>query len=215
MKKIVASGKTIEDAIRSGLTQLQTTEDQVQVVVLEQPSKRLFGLISNKEAKVEITLLPEPEIPVDPVGLAEDFLREVAGAMGMSVDVDRQSSRDGLLLGISGTGDLGMMIGRRGQTLDALQYLANIVANRHSDSHLRIVLDAEDFRERRRKTLEELSDRLAGRVIRSKKEVVLEPMSPQERKIIHSQLQNHPKVKTYSKGDDPNRCVVITLKQSL
>lgn len=105
-----------------------------------------------------------------------------------------------------------MLIGRRGGTLDALQYLVNIVANRYSDSHLRIVLDAEDFRERRRKTLEELSDRLAGRVIRTRKEVVLEPMTPHERKVIHSQLQNHPKVRTFSKGDEPNRRVVIALK---
>jgi spoIIIJ-associated protein len=114
---------------------------------------------------------------------------------------------------VSGSGDLGMLIGRRGQTLDALQYLVNIVANRYASSHLRIVLDAEDFRERRRKTLEDLSDRLAGRVIRTRKEVVLEPMAPHERKVIHSQLQHHPKVKTFSRGDEPNRRVVITLRQ--
>jgi spoIIIJ-associated protein len=218
MKKIVASGKTIEDAVRNGLMQLQTTEERVSVTVLTHPSKGLFGLIGVKEAKVEVTLLSEPEPSVkqgeetNNIEKTANFLSEVAGAMGLQVRIDRQTTKEGLMLGISGSGDLGMMIGRRGQTLDALQYLANIVANRHSDNHLRIVLDAEDFRERRRKTLEELSDRLAGRVIRSKKEVVLEPMSPQERKIIHSQLQNHPKVKTYSKGDDPNRRVVITLK---
>jgi spoIIIJ-associated protein len=91
--------------------------------------------------------------------------------------------------------------------------LVNIVANRYASSHLRIVLDAEDFRERRRKTLEDLSDRLAGRVIRTRKEVVLEPMAPHERKVIHSQLQHHPKVKTFSRGDEPNRRVVITLRQ--
>jgi spoIIIJ-associated protein len=105
-----------------------------------------------------------------------------------------------------------MIIGRRGQTLDALQYLVTIVANRYSDNHIRIVLDAENFRERRRKTLEELSERLAGRVIRTRKEIVLEPMMPHERKIIHSQLQSHPKVRTFSQGDDPNRRVVIALR---
>jgi spoIIIJ-associated protein len=104
------------------------------------------------------------------------------------------------------------LIGRRGQTLDALQYLTNIVANRFSTSHVRIVLDAEQFRERRRQTLEQLSERLASRVIRSKKEVVLEPMSPQERKVIHSHLQDHPSVKTYSKGEEPNRRVVIVMR---
>jgi spoIIIJ-associated protein len=215
MKKIVASGKTIEDAVRNGLTELQATADRVQVTVLEHPTKGLFGLIGAKEAKVQLELLPEPEpvrAAVDPIGEAERFISEVAGTMGLTVSIERSESRDGVTLSLSGGGDIGLLIGRRGQTLDALQYLVNIVANRYSDSHLRIVLDAEDFRERRRKTLEELSERLAGQVIRTKKEVVLEPMSPQERKIIHSWLQNHAKVKTFSKGDEPNRRVVITLK---
>ncbi|GKU77133.1 RNA-binding cell elongation regulator Jag/EloR [Paenibacillus sp. L3-i20] len=206
MKKIVASGKTIDDAVRNGLTQWQVTEDRVKIVVLEQPSRGLFGLIGVKEAKVELELIPDPLLE------AEQFLREVARTMGLQVSIDRKQTRDGIQLSVSGGGDLGMLIGRRGGTLDALQYLVNIVANRYSDSHLRIVLDAEDFRERRRKTLEELSDRLAGRVIRTRKEVVLEPMTPHERKVIHSQLQNHPKVRTFSKGDEPNRRVVIALK---
>ncbi|WP_424769347.1 RNA-binding cell elongation regulator Jag/EloR [Paenibacillus sp. sgz302251] len=207
MKKIVASGKTIEDAVRNGLTQLQVTEDRVKTVVLEQPAKGFFGLFGTKDAKVELELIP------DAMQEAEHFLREVAGTMGLQVNIDRKQTREGTLLAVSGSGDLGMLIGRRGQTLDALQYLVNIVANRYSDNHLRIVLDAEDFRERRRKTLEDLSERLAGRVIRTRKEVVLEPMSPHERKVIHSQLQNHPRVKTFSKGDEPNRRVVIALRQ--
>src|SRR5690606_4698385 len=127
---------------------------------------------------------------------AERFIRDVAQAMGLNVELTWNQSKEGLLLSIACNGDLGMIIGRRGQTLDALQYLVTIVANRYSDNHMRIVLDAENFRERRRKTLEELSDRLAGRVIRTKQEVVLEPMTPLERKVIHSQLQGHPKVRT-------------------
>lgn len=207
MKKIVASGKTVDDAVRSGLTQLNVTMDRVKVLVTEQPSKGLFGLIGVKEAKVELELIPDPTIE------AEQFLRDVAEAMGLTIAIERKTTKEATYLSVSGGGDIGMLIGRRGQTLDALQYLVNIVANRYSDSHLRIVLDAEDFRERRRKTLEELSERLAGRVVRTKKEVVLEPMSSHERKVIHSQLQNHPRVKTYSKGDEPNRRVVIALKE--
>ncbi|RXZ83868.1 protein jag [Paenibacillaceae bacterium] len=206
MKKIVASAKTIEDAVQNGLAQLQVAKDRVNITVLEQPSKGLFGLIGVKEAKVELELIP------DPAGEAERFVLEVARTMGLTVSIKRQETREGLLLELSGGDDLGMMIGRRGQTLDALQYLTNIVANKYSDSHFRLVLDAENFRERRRKTLEELSDRLANRVIRSRKEVVLEPMSPQERKIIHSQLQSHPRVKTFSKGDEPHRRVVIAIR---
>ncbi|MFB9326591.1 RNA-binding cell elongation regulator Jag/EloR [Paenibacillus aurantiacus] len=227
MRKIVASGKTIDDAVRNGLMELNTTMDQVAVTVLEAPSRGLFGLIGVKPAKVEVALIEIESVDdgtpaeraelvglrSDPLAEAERFIVEVGATMGLSLTVSRSSSREGTTLAVQGSGDLGLLIGRRGQTLDAMQYLVNIVANRYSDSHLRIVLDAENFRDRRRKTLEDLSDRLAGRVLRTKKEVVLEPMSSQDRKVIHAQLQNHDRVKTYSKGDEPNRCVVITLKQ--
>jgi len=206
MTKVLASGKTIEDAVRNGLTQLQVTEDRVKVVVIEQPAKGFLGLIGSKDAKVELELIPDPKEE------AERFIRDVAQAMGLDVQLAWTETKDNLLLSISCNGDLGMLIGRRGQTLDALQYLVTIVANRYSDNHIRIVLDAENFRERRRKTLEDLSERLAGRVVRTRKEVVLEPMVPHERKVIHSQLQSHPKVRTFSQGDEPNRRVVITLK---
>lgn len=205
MRKIVASGKTIEEAVRNGLHQLQTTEDRVRTVVLEQPSRGLFGLIGTREAKVELEELPTP------YDYAEQFVVEVASCMGLKVNVSGSDSKEGFLLEVQGEEDLGQMIGRRGQTLDALQYLTTIVANRYSDKPVRIVLDAEGFRERRRKTLEELSDRLADRVVKTKKEVTLEPMSPQERKIIHSQLQHHPLVRTFSQGEEPNRRVVIAL----
>jgi len=206
MKKLLASGKTIEDAVRSGLAQLGVKEDRVSVKVLEQPSKGLFGLIGAKEAKVELELLP------DGVEEAIKFLGEVAGAMGLTVSVERADENDAVRINITGS-DLGILIGRRGQTLDSLQYLANIVANRHSSHHLRIVLDAEQFRERRRQTLEALSERMALRVIRTRKEIMLEPMTSQERKIIHARLQSNPNVKTYSQGDEPNRRIVIALKQ--
>lgn len=206
MTKILASGKTIDDAVKNGLAQLQVAEDRVKVVVIEQPSKGFLGFIGSKDAKVELELIPDAKEE------AEKFISDVAKAMDLEVKLSWQESKEGLLLSIACDGDLGMIIGRRGQTLDALQYLVTIVANRYSDNHIRIVLDAENFRERRRKTLEELSDRLAGRVIRTRTEVVLEPMVPHERKVIHSQLQGHPKVRTFSKGDEPNRRVVIALK---
>lgn len=205
MKKIVVSGKTIEDAVKAGLAQWNVPSERVNVQVLEQPSKGLFGLIGSKDAKVELELIP------DALEEAEQFLSDVFRTMHIEASLERQTTADGVLLNIQGK-ELGLLIGRRGQTLDSLQYLVNIVANRYSDSHVRIVLDAEKFRERRKQTLVELSERLAKRVIRSRKEVVLEPMSPQERKVIHSQLQNHPNVKTYSKGEEPNRRVVIALR---
>ncbi len=195
----------MEEAIRNGLAKLGTSEDRVKVTVLEQPSKGLFGLIGVKEAKVELELLP------DGVDEAIQFLEEVTESMNTKVTMERIETQDEVRINLNGT-DLGILIGRRGQTLDALQYLTNIVANRHSDRHLKIVLDAEQFRERRRQTLESLSERMASRVIRTKKDIVLEPMSSLERKIIHARLQSHPQVRTYSQGDEPNRCIVIALK---
>lgn len=205
MKTIVVTGKTIEDAIKSGLIQWNVPEDRVKAKVLEQPSKGLFGLIGAKEAKVELELIP------DALEEAIAFLEEVFRTMDIQVNIDREQTDDGVQFNLNGK-ELGILIGRRGQTLDSLQYLVNIVANRYSSSHVRIVLDAENFRLRRKQTLEELSNRLAMRVIRTRKEVVLEPMSPQERKVIHSQLQNHPEVKTFSKGEEPNRRIVIALR---
>ncbi|GAB6927972.1 protein jag [Paenibacillus sp. JCM 10914] len=260
MSKIVATGKTIEDAVAQGLAQWGVSKDRVSIQVLSQPSRGFLGLFGVKEAKVELTLLPDrasgessgaevpihrqastrtPEVKIsqssvavaEPVvrtehqaGSANDdskdpyheailFLKDTGQAMGLDISIDVEKGKDYTTLQISGAG-LGLMIGRRGQTLDALQYLANIVANRYSDHYLRIVLDAENFRARRKKTLEDLADRLAGRVLKSRKEIVLEPMPAAERKVIHARLQSHGGVKTYSKGDEPNRRVVITTKSS-
>lgn len=195
----------MEEAVRKSLVTLGVSEDRVKVTVLEQPSKGLFGLIGAKEARVQLELLP------DGVDHAVAFLQEVTDAMHSAVTIERDDGRDDVLLNLSGA-NLGMLIGRRGQTLDALQYLTNIVANRHSDRHLRIVLDAEQFRKRRRETLEALSDRMALRAVKTRKDIMLEPMSSSERKVIHARLQGHPHVRTYSQGDEPNRCVVIAVK---
>ncbi|GGH66018.1 RNA-binding cell elongation regulator Jag/EloR [Paenibacillus silvae] len=234
MTTVITSGKTVEDAVNQGLAELGVSRDKVEIQVLEQPSKGFLGLFGVKAAKVEVKLLPvpeaaseqpikpatpEPEIDAllegvavhNPYEEAAAFLKEVAAGMGLDVEVHIKKQRDGHIFNISGE-DLGMIIGRRGQTLDALQYLTNIVANRYSENFVRIVLDAENFRQRRRKTLEDLAERLAGQAIRTGKEVVLEPMPPLERKVIHAKLQNHPQIKTLSKGEEPNRRVVITLK---
>jgi spoIIIJ-associated protein len=205
MKKLLVTGKSIEEAVKNGLRQWNTTEDRVKVHVLEQPSRGLFGFIGTRDAKVELELIP------DAVEETISFLQDVFRTMRLEVRIEKKLDKENMELHLYGS-DLGMLIGRRGQTLDALQYLMNIVANRYSTTHLRIVLDAENFRERRQKTLEELADRLAERVIRTQKEVILEPMSPQERKVIHAQLQDHSKVRTFSRGEEPNRRVVIVLR---
>lgn len=205
MKKVTVTGKSIEDAVKEGLAQLNAVEDQVEITIIEQPSKGLFGLIGTKEAKVEL------QLKHDAIQVATTFLDEIFGLMNVDITIEKLEEEDNVRLNFIGS-ELGILIGRRGQTLDSLQYLVNIVANRNSDSHTRIILDAEDFRVRRKKTLQQLALRLANRVSKTGREVVLEPMSPLERKIIHSFLQEHPKVQTYSKGEEPNRRVVILLR---
>lgn len=242
MNTLIVSGKTIEDAIKNGLAQWKVAEDRVTVRVLEKPSRGLFGWIGVRPATVEMTLLEKPPSPVpspspaagakaveeaalpsteagveaaeqgpDPIEEAKRFIISATRAMGLEVDVSVRKRKDTVMFDLSGS-DLGLIIGRRGQTLDSLQYLTGLVANRYTKHHLRIILDAEQFRERRKKTLEALADRLANKAVRNRQEVVLEPMTPQERKIIHAKLQDHPRVKTSSKGVEPNRCIVISVK---
>lgn len=214
MTKLIVSGKTVEDAVQRGLRELSVSREEVQVTILEEPAKGLFGLFGSKEAKVELALLEEMKHEPsgnEPIDHAIQFLMDVFEAMNQQVEIELVENEDHARLQFHGD-ELGILIGRRGQTLDALQYLANIVANRHANEHLRIIVDAENFRERRKQTLEQLADRLANKVVRTGNEVVLEPMTPLERKIIHTHLQQHPDVKTYSKGDEPNRKVVITMK---
>ena len=239
--KRVYSGRTVKDAINKGLQELGVKEDDVKVTVLEEPSRGFFGLFGAKDARVELEVIvrdepPEPTAqvaakaeddgaaddavhaetaeppPSDVLELAKAYLADIAEKMGVKASVASSALEDGYILFEMKGKNLGLLIGRRGQTLDALQTLVNVYANRLSGEHLRIILDAERFRERRKKTLEDLSMRLANQVVRTKKEVVLEPMSAHERRIIHFKLQNHPKVKTYSKGEEPNRRIVITLK---
>jgi spoIIIJ-associated protein len=221
MKTIIVSAKSVEEAIQDGLNQLNTTEDQVDVVVLEQSSKGLFGLLGGKDAKVQLTLKEVARATSNSKAKshsngevfeqAKAFLAETLATMGLDVTIVVLEQADQVVFDIQGK-DLSQIIGRRGQTLDALQYLTNLVANRYSSSHARIVLDAENYRARRRKTLEQLAQRLASSVVKSREDVVLEPMSPAERKIIHAYLQEHPKVTTFSKGEEPNRRIVITLR---
>ncbi|WP_374017459.1 RNA-binding cell elongation regulator Jag/EloR [Paenibacillus thiaminolyticus] len=195
----------------------------VELTLLEKPEAPAPAPSPAAEAKSEpageaaipsVNATAEAEAGVegpDPIEEASRFIIDAARAMGLEVEVSVHKRKDTVTFDISGP-DLGLIIGRRGQTLDSLQYLTSLVANRYSKHHLRIILDAEQFRGRRKKTLEALADRLANKAVRNHQDVVLEPMTPQERKIIHAKLQNHPKVKTYSKGEEPNRRIVISVK---
>lgn len=205
-KNVVATGRTVEEAIRAGLELLNADRERVRIKVLEEPTKGFLGFIGSKSARVELELIP------DPVEEALDFLREVLDAIGIDGTLNVEDGGQEILIRISGSRDMGLIIGRRGQALDALQFLTNLAANRKTASPKRIVLDAAQFRERRREALVRLSERMAERVWKTRKEIVLEPMSPADRKIVHTHLQHHPAVRTYSTGEEPNRRVVISPK---
>ncbi|MBR6541630.1 MAG: protein jag, partial [Anaerotignum sp.] len=142
---------------------------------------------------------------------AETFLKEVFLSMGLIVKINAELKDKHLLVELTGD-DMGILIGKRGQTLDALQYLVNLVVNKKSPYYISVMLDTENYRQRRKETLESLAFNLAKKVKHTKKNVVLEPMNPYERRIIHSALQNDRFVTTFSEGEEPYRNVVITLK---
>ena len=207
MEMIEKTGKTVEEALEAALAELGVDRDRVEYKVIEAPSKPLFGLLGGREAKVEVTLKK-----VDPVDTARDFLDRVTKAMGLTVSIDAVASDEGINIDLRGE-DLGLLIGKHGQTLDALQYLTNLAAQRDGRDRVRIVIDVEDYRKRRADTLQQLALRLADRVKRSGDRVVLEPMTPHERKIIHMSLQSDSRIETFSEGQEPFRRVVITAKK--
>jgi spoIIIJ-associated protein len=204
MKKLEVTGKTIQEAINMGLLKWNVSLDRVIVDVIDHPTKGFIGFRS-KEAKVELTLIPTV------IDEANFFLENLFKVMNFSITVEEDINPDGPRLTLKGD-QTGILIGKNGQTLDALQNIVNIVVNRHTSSFIRIQLDAENFRYQRKRTLERLATQMASKVINSNADVTLEPMNAFERKIIHYELQDHPIVKTYSIGDEPRRKVVISIK---
>lgn len=261
MRTIEATGKTIEDAVRSGLVRLGLMEEEVTIEVLAEPKSGFLGF-GSKPAKVRLTekarknapiydieeeerkaappaeskaaeaapaedvTAETPEEPVEePAAVeaepaeetftaeeaaakAKAFLQDVLRNMGIDVMIEKMIKSDKIILHLHGK-NLGILIGKHGQTLDALQYLTNLTTNQGEETRHFIMLDVENYRQRREETLKQLAVRLAGRVKRSGEKVVLEPMNGYERKIIHVALQNEAHVRTESEGQDPYRHVVI------
>lgn len=167
--------------------------------------------VKAEEPKKEETVLAE--VQEGTIAAVEDFLKNTLAAMDMKVEITSEIDADGAL-SIDMKGEhMGILIGKRGQTLDALQYLANRVANKHQDGYVRVKLDTENYRSRREETLKHLAKNIAHKVKRTRRPVALEPMNPYERRIIHSALQSDPYVTTHSEGEEPYRKVVVTLKR--
>lgn len=275
MDSSVKCAKDVDSAVKLALEDLQLGIDEVDVTVLEEPSRGFFGIgqklalvkvEKKKEAKEppketkkpEVKKEKKPEKPqaaleekpkaakaetpkrkkeraprrveremqdLEPVieKIPEDelidvqdhaalkFLEEVTKEMGLDLDIKAKAGKETLYIDIQGK-DSGTVIGKRGQTLDAIQYLTSLVVNKEQSGYTRVVIDAENYRAKREKTLELLAIRLAKKVGKTKRSIKLEPMNPYERKVIHATLQNHPYVTTRSEGQDPYRRVIIELK---
>lgn len=279
-------GVDVEEAVKLALIDLKLSRDEVEVTVLEEPSKGFFGIgsklakvrvekkkpdVEEKPAEPEKKVKPEhkksekaehpisgepakeagteekprnkgnrnqkkkhsgnrekkekftaPDLDIDPVNKEElhdienhealAFLKEITEKMGLALNFHAKAGDDIVYLEMDGK-DSGTIIGKRGQTLDAIQYLTSLVVNKDSEKYIKVVIDAENYRAKRQKTLEQLANRLAAKVVKTKKYVRLEPMNPYERKIIHATLQKNPNIVTRSEGEEPYRRVIIELKK--
>lgn len=205
MREITASGQTVEDAVKSALEQLQTTEDQVEIEVIDEGRRGILGIFGSKLAVAHVRELKNQ------VEEAEKFILETAGNMGINIELTTTEEDNHVTFDMQGEG-IALLIGKRGQTLNALQYLVQLVINKDGKQFYRVMLDAEGYRGRRKETLETLAVRMAEKAKRLKQKVALEPMPAFERKIIHTALQNRKDVSTESGGVEPHRHVVIKTK---
>lgn len=207
MEFIEVTAKTVDDAITESLVKLGTTSDKIEYEVIEKGSNGFLG-IGSKMAKIRVRKKSDVEDYV------RDFLNDVFRAMDMEVEIMINKSEDGKNIDVELKGDeMGVLIGKRGQTLDSLQYLANLAVGKQVNEYVKVKLDTEDYRKRRKETLENLARNIAYKVKRTKRPVSLEPMNPFERRVIHSALQNDRYVSTHSEGEEPYRHVVVTMKR--
>lgn len=207
MEFIEVSAKTVDDAITEASIKLGTTSDKIEVEVIEKGSTGFLGI----KSKPAIINARKKNDTVDNI---REFLENVFSAMNMEVTIDIKKAEDDKVYEVELSGkEMGLLIGKRGQTLDSLQYLTNLAVNKHSDGYIKVKLDTEDYRQRRKDTLENLAKNIAYKVKRTKRPVSLEPMNPFERRVIHSALQGDRYVETHSEGEEPFRHVVVTLKK--
>lgn len=208
MNYVIKEARTVEDAITEALVELGITSDEAEIEVLEEQSSGLFGLFSNKLAKVKVSKNSTPDI------IVETFLEKVFKEMELDVELSIKYDEAESNMDIDMNGpNMGILIGKRGQTLDSLQYLISLVVNKEADNYIRVKLDTENYRDRRKQTLENLAKNLANKVKKTGRKFTLEPMNPYERRIIHFTLQNNKFVETHSEGEEPYRKVIIVPKK--
>ncbi|WP_231699459.1 RNA-binding cell elongation regulator Jag/EloR [Limnochorda pilosa] len=202
-----SSGRTVEEAVEAALQEMGANREQVEVEVLEEGTRGFLGILGAREARVRVRIQVKPE---EQNRKAREFLEGLLSRMKMDCGLETRFGEDQILhVNLTGS-ELGALIGRRGQTLEAIQYLVNVVANRGEADYQRILLDAEGYRDRRAEVLERLARRKARQVAETGQRVVLEPMNPWERRIVHLAVREMAEIETYSEGEEPNRRVVIT-----
>lgn len=208
MKSVVKVAKTVDEAIQEALIELDTKEEDVEIDIVKEPSKGLFGLIGSRDAEVKVSIV------YDPKEIADIFLTKVLNAMDVSAVNVIEKEEDKLFIDITeiSSTDKGIVIGKRGNTLDAIQYLLNLTLNRNRDTYTKVIIDIEGYRDKREQTLIRLANKMAEKSKYTKRPIKLEPMNPYERRIIHSALQKVENVTTYSEGKEPYRRVVIQFK---
>ena len=207
MEYIEISAKTVDEAITEALVKLGTTSDRIEYEIVEKANNGFLG-IGRKDAVIKVRKKYSVNDDI------KDFLNKVFEAMDLKVEIVMTAEENSNVINVDLKGDdMGVLIGKRGQTLDSLQYLTNLAVNKNAESFVKVKIDTEDYRKRRRETLENLAKNIAYKVKRTKRPVSLEPMNPFERRVIHSTLQNDKFVTTHSEGDEPYRHVVVTLKR--
>lgn len=207
MDYIEISAKTVDDAITDACQKFTVTSDKLEYEVVDEGKTGLLG-IGARPAVIKVRVKSSAE------DKAKDFLKDVFAAMDLTVVANVSYNEEENAMDIELSGDeMGILIGKRGQTLDSLQYLVSLVVNKDTENYVRVKVDTENYRKRRKETLENLAKNISYKVKRTKRPVSLEPMNPYERRIIHSALQNDKYVTTYSEGDEPFRHVVVVLKK--
>lgn len=207
MKILEITGKNVDEALRSALEQLNVTKDKVEVEVIEEGSKGFFNFIGAKPARIVV------KVKRDYLEEARTFVRSVLDAMEIKAEIRIKEENEVIHINLTGP-SMGVIIGYRGETLDSLQYLISLVVNKgHDIPYKKVVLDTENYRQKREETLKRVAEKAAYKVRKNKKLFKLEPMNPYERRVIHSALQDNEFVTTYSEGDEPYRRIVIDIKK--
>jgi len=205
VREVTASGQTVDDAVQSALEQLDISKDQVEIEVIDEGKKGFLGLFGSALAVVKVSEKKNH------ITETEEYLKEIAKNMGVEIEISTEIEERHVTFQLSGE-KIAILIGKRGRTLNSLQYLSQLVLNRYGGQFYSVIVDAEGYRERRKETLIDLAHKMADKAKRMNRKVALEPMPAYERKIIHSVLQGTKNITTYSNGEEPHRHIIISPK---